>query len=197
MIYKELYDLICGIDEQETFARNFDCFLDFSLSFFNSNPTDEQRAYHKSMDYSMKERLLKAFECYGKCSMNYSDALGDMFLEIRETRDQTFTPSHVADVMSEMACVGDGCITDLCCGSGRLLLSAIKVSRSRGFEPIVRANDISAFCAKMCLLNMCINSVCGCVSVGDASTDTFSKRYEIERFSVLGISFVHFFEENL
>ena len=60
MIYKELYDLICGIDEQETFARNFDCFLDFSLSFFNSNPTDEQRAYHKSMDYSMKERLLKA-----------------------------------------------------------------------------------------------------------------------------------------
>ena len=60
-------------------------------------------------------------------------------------------------------------INDPACGTGRTLLMALKHLReSKHVEPKLYANDLSMTCAKMTLLNFCINSVDGAVTCGDA-----------------------------
>jgi len=60
-------------------------------------------------------------------------------------------------------------INDPACGTGRTLLMALKHLRERkDVEPKLYANDLSMTCAKMTLLNFCINSVDGAVTCGDA-----------------------------
>ena len=100
--------------------------------------------------------------------------MGDMFMEkiSRGQHGQFFTPESICTLSAEILGVGDAeegqTMNDPTSGSGRMLLKALQIARSKGREPILYANDLSMTCAKMCLLNFLVNSVDGEVTCGDA-----------------------------
>ncbi|MGP8214230.1 MAG: N-6 DNA methylase, partial [Bacteroidia bacterium] len=78
----------------------------------------------------------------------------------RGKNGQFFTPEHVCDAMSAML-INKGeqnkTILDPCCGSGRMLLSAAKISRDNTFY----GADIDYRCVKMTAINLCLNALPG------------------------------------
>ncbi|WP_261386074.1 N-6 DNA methylase [Parabacteroides distasonis] len=77
------------------------------------------------------ELFVQMFYRVSEYSEGFCDVLGDMFMECvsHGNNGQFFTPIHVADLM---ACMGGNrlkpkqSVCDSCCGSGRMLLSAVK-----------------------------------------------------------------------
>jgi len=93
------------------------------------------------------------------------DCLGEFFQShiSRGKNGQFFTPESCTDLMAAMTISkGDTAKTflDPCCGSGRILLSAAKVSRSNYFY----GADIDIRCVKMTAINLCLNGLQGEVS---------------------------------
>lgn len=91
-----------------------------------------------------------------------TDCLGEFFTASisRGKNGQFFTPEHVCDAMAAMTISKDDTaktILDPCCGSGRMLLSAAKISRNNYFY----GADIDIRCVKMTAINMCLNSLSG------------------------------------
>ena len=91
------------------------------------------------------------------------DCLGEFFQNhiSRNKNGQFFTPEVVCDFMAQIAMDSDSTvgktIMDGCCGSGRMLLSAAKVSRNNYFF----AADIDNRCVKMTAINLCMNGLQG------------------------------------
>jgi hypothetical protein len=90
------------------------------------------------------------------------DCLGEFYQTnlSRGKHGQFFTPQHVSDFMAEITMdksVTDKTIHDPACGSGRMLLAAAKVSRDNYFT----GADIDSRCAKMCVINLCLNGLRG------------------------------------
>lgn len=85
------------------------------------------------------ELFVQMFYRVSEYSEGFCDVLGDMFMECvsHGNNGQFFTPIHVADLM---ACMGGNrlkpkqSVCDSCCGSGRMLLSAVKNVRKRMME---------------------------------------------------------------
>lgn len=85
------------------------------------------------------ELFVQMFYRVSEYSEGFCDVLGDMFMECvsHGNNGQFFTPIHVADLM---ACMGENrlkpkqSVCDSCCGSGRMLLSAVKNVRKRMME---------------------------------------------------------------
>lgn len=90
------------------------------------------------------------------------DCLGEFYqLHLsRGKHGQFFTPEHVCDAMAAMLINRedrDRTIMDPCCGSGRMLLSAAKVSRNNYFF----GSDVDPVCTRMAAINLCLNSMEG------------------------------------
>ena len=118
-----------------------------------------------------KQAYIDALNAFGALAENYRDPMGDMFMEriSHGQHGQFFTPDDLCVLCADILGVGDGnSVSDPCCGSGRMLLAALKKAREvDGNEPKLYANDLSMTCAKMTLLNFCVNSVDGEVTCGD------------------------------
>ena len=158
------------------FVECFHNFLDLALSYFCNNMNDRQMLLRKRVEENddFRKAYQEALEAYGDCAEDYKDPMGDMFMEkiSHGQHGQFFTPENLCTLSAEILGVGeveDGqTINDPASGSGRMLLKALQIARSKGKEPKLYANDISMTCAKMCLLNFLINSVDGEVTCGDA-----------------------------
>ncbi|MGP8214268.1 MAG: N-6 DNA methylase [Bacteroidia bacterium] len=91
------------------------------------------------------------------------DCLGEFYQTnlSRGKHGQFFTPQHVSDFMAQITMDKDSTvgkrILDPCCGSGRMLLSAAKVSRNNYFG----GADLDSRCVKMCAINLCLNGLPG------------------------------------
>ena len=162
-----------SIGGRTQFADCFDNFLDLQLQFFCNNPNDRQRELFKHMHSNpdFKMDMIAAMQAYGEEAEDFKDPLGDMFMRriSHGEKGQFFTPDSVSLLMSEIVGIEDGAtVNDPACGSGRTLLNALKVARNEGKDIELYANDLSMTCAKMTLLNFCINSVNGAVTCGDA-----------------------------
>ena len=112
------------------------------------------------------------------------DCLGEFFQShiSRGKNGQFFTPEHVCDMMAAMLINKEDTnktILDPCCGSGRILLSAAKVSRRNYFY----AADIDNRCVKMTAINLCLNALPGEV----AHMNTLS----LEHWGGYTIEFIH------
>ena len=98
-----------------------------------------------------------------------ADILGDLYMGAITFGEhgQYFTPEVLADTMARI--VGDGAgktVSDPCCGSGRMLLSAAKINPNRLFV----GQDLDARCVKMTAINLALNGLRGRVVWGNSLT---------------------------
>jgi len=166
-----------AIGGRNQFSDCFANFLDLALSYFCNNMDERQMELRKYVEENedFRNAYKEALQCFGDDAEDYHDPLGDIFMSRISHGDhgQFFTPESVSLLMSEIIMddkIHDGMsINDPACGTGRTLLMALKHLRERkDVEPKLYANDLSMTCAKMTLLNFCINSVDGAVTCGDA-----------------------------
>lgn len=182
-----------SIGGKNQFADCFNNFLDLQLQFFCNNPNDRQRDLFKHMNKNkdFKNDMIAAMQAFGAAAENFKDPLGNMFMNriSHGERGQFFTPDDISLLMAEIVGLKDNIkIKDPACGSGRTLLNALKVARSKGMDMELYANDISMTCAKMTLLNFVTNSVVGEVTCGDALTLNYEDFtfFKIDRLKNIG-----------
>lgn len=165
-----------SIGGRNQFADCFANFLDLALSYFSNNMDERQMQLRSKVgaDIAFRESYKEAITAFGNEAEDYHDPIGDIFMGRISHGDhgQFFTPESISLLMSEIIMgdkLHDGMtVNDPACGTGRTLLMALKHIRAKGYEPKLYANDLSMTCAKMTLLNFCINSVDGAVTCGDA-----------------------------
>jgi type I restriction-modification system DNA methylase subunit len=109
-----------------------------------------------------------------------TDCLGEFFQNhiTKGKNGQFFTPPHVTDMMAQMILgeeTKEKTIMDPACGSGRMLLSAAKVSRRNYFF----GADLDNRCSKMCVINLCLNGLIGEVAWMNSLTLEHWGGYEI------------------
>ncbi|MBZ0201574.1 MAG: SAM-dependent methyltransferase [Ignavibacteria bacterium] len=116
------------------------------------------------------------------------DILGQVYMEwnmSNKYRGQFFTPGHVASMMAKMLSP-KGRILDPCCGSGVMLVEAIKTMDNEALDgSVFVGQDIDITCAKMCALNLLFFNVNGYVVWGDSLLMECKRVYQTSR-SVLG-----------
>jgi N-6 DNA methylase len=109
-----------------------------------------------------------------------ADCLGEFFQThiTRGAHGQFFSPTNVCDLMAQMTMTEEAkekTIMDPACGSGRMLLSAAKVSRRNYFF----GADLDNRCSKMCAINLCLNGLIGEVAWMNSLTLENFGGYEI------------------
>lgn len=195
---KKLGNLIAKIDPSLNFIDNFDSFLNFGLSLFIANQSEEMRkAFIENAQNPYYQDAMKVF---GEASANYHDCFGEVFMDriSHGEHGQFFTPQHIAELMAKVIQPeGDG-IWDMACGSGRLLLGGLKKAREKGNEPWMYAGDLDNRCCRMTLLNLCINGARGEVRNANAMTGECSGVWHIDRLLIGGIwvSWVWYYDKN-
>jgi hypothetical protein len=116
------------------------------------------------------------------------DILGQVYMEWNmnnKYRGQFFTPKHVASMMATML-NPKGRVLDPCCGSGVMLVEAIKVMNNEAIDvSSFYGQDIDITCVKMCTLNLLFFNVNGFVVWGDSLLMECKKVYQTSR-SYLG-----------
>ena len=172
------------------FANVFEDFIDLALFLLCNNP-DENQIKLWNMVNENKD-FKKGFEAamleYGKACEGFQDPLGEIYMDRISSGElgQYFTPIHITDFMAEIAGVKNDSVSDPTCGSGRMLLSALKVARREEKEPFLYGNDLCPLCAKMTLLNILVNTARGEVSCGDTMQQGYDgyKFYHIDRVMI-------------
>lgn len=113
------------------------------------------------------------------------DCLGEFYQNnlSRGKHGQFFTPQNVSDFMAEITMdksTTGKTIHDPACGSGRMLLAAAKVSRDNYFT----GADVDSRCAKMCVINLCLNGLRGEVAHMNSLSSEIWLCYAIEYLPV-------------
>ncbi|MCB6981165.1 MULTISPECIES: N-6 DNA methylase [Bacteroidales] len=140
------------------------------------------------------ELFVQMFYRVSEYSEGFCDVLGDMFMECvsHGNNGQFFTPIHVADLM---ACMGGNrlkpkqSVCDSCCGSGRMLLSAVKkcAEENDGGRLFCYGSDIDLICVKMTVVNLMMNSVPGEVAWMNTLTMQHWRSYHIDLQLIAGV----------
>lgn len=188
--FLELYDRLSYTHGRENVFRDF---LDVSL-FMLSGGTYREDYNRLSISYKENEMeiFIQMLHSVANHSEGFNDVLGDVFME-HISHGQFFTPIHISDLMA----VASGCETlrrgqsvyDPCCGSGRMLLSAVKASTKSDVSnrPFCYGSDIDLNCVKMATVNLLMNSIPGEVAWMDALTLEHWRSYKVELVSVCGV----------
>lgn len=146
-----------------------------------------------------EEEYLKTINKYEKPdAYKFSDALGALVIEMTGTdgegmidvlgkyfeenlsfgkNGQFFTPQPICDMMARMMNPVQPTerIADPACGSGRMLMAMAKVNRFAKFYGA--DNDVN--CAKMAVINLCLNGMYGEVAWMNSITNDFYAAWEI------------------
>lgn len=185
---KELEKAILKMDlgRGQNFSSLFEDFLDLALCPLCNNPNERQIELWKRTqeDEKYAEAFIEAMERYGEAACDYHDPLGEMFMmNISNGQNgQFFTPDCICDLLSMLTVPKDGdSVCDPTCGSGRILLAALRNMTQEGREPWLYGNDLSYTCARMTLLNLLVNRARGEVSCGDAL------KYDLENYTFFKI----------
>lgn len=116
------------------------------------------------------------------------DVLGEIYMQwnmSNKYRGQFFTPKHVASMMATML-NPKGRILDPCCGSGIMLVEALKTMDNEALDASTFCGqDIDITCVKMCALNLLFFNAHGYVVWGDSLLMECRKVYQTSR-SYLG-----------
>jgi type I restriction-modification system DNA methylase subunit len=168
--------------------RDDEPYLDIVKKYKNDNEIGK-----REIDY-----FAKAFaDLQIEMQKTNDDILGQIYMQWNQStkfRGQFFTPSHVAGMMAKML-NPKGRILDPCCGSGILLIEAIKTMTNEELDKaVIVGQDIDLTCVKMCALNLLFFNVNGFVVWGDSLMMECKKAYETKR-SYLGGSIRELKEE--
>lgn len=154
-------------------------YLEIVRKYKNDRPIGE-----REIDYFCKAFALLQLEM----QKTNDDVLGQIYMEwnmSNKFRGQFFTPKHVASMMATML-NPKGRVLDPCCGSGVMLVEAIKVIDNVTIDSSsFYGQDIDITCVKMCALNLLFFNVNGYVIWGDSLLLECKKVYETRR-SFLG-----------
>jgi len=147
------------------------------------------RNYEKPDAYLMAEAfgaLVMAMDNNGE---GLKDGFGDFYMEYSHGHNgQFFTPEPICEMMARVlnpAGFGER-VADCCCGSGRMLLAAAKISRNSLFF----GADIDRTCAMMCLINLCLNGLLGEVCWMDTLMNRFYGGWRIELHPEKGVPYI-------
>jgi hypothetical protein len=114
------------------------------------------------------------------------DVLGEYFMEFLSfgRNGQFFTPMNICDMMARITNPVEATprIFDPACGSGRMLMAMAKLNRHATFF----GADCDANCAKMTVVNMCLNSMYGEVSCMNSLSNEWYSGWKIEH-TIYGI----------
>ena len=148
-------------------AQVFDDFLDISICCLSAQRYEEEyltiiKKYERKEVDLFCELFAEMTMVMDNGGTGLTDCLGEFFTKhiTRGRNGQFFTPEHVCDFMGSITIDQNSNgqkIFDPACGSGRMLLSAAKISRSNYFF----GADIDNRCSKMTAINLCLNGLFG------------------------------------
>lgn len=173
----------------------FDDFLEMVICSLSLGAKEDR--YHEIVrNYEKPDAYLMA-EAFGALVMEMDnngeglkDGFGDFYMEYLShgRNGQFFTPEPICDMMARIlnpAGFGER-VADCCCGSGRMLLAAARISRNSLFF----GADIDRTCAMMCLINLCLNGLLGEVCWKDTLMNRFYAGWRIELYPEKGVPYI-------
>ncbi len=173
----------------------FDDFLEMVICSLSLGAKEDRyheivRGYEKPDAYLMAEAFGALVIEMDNKGEGLKDGFGDFYMEYLSHghNGQFFTPEPICDMMARMLNpVGFGeRVADCCCGSGRMLMSAAKVSRNSLFF----GADIDRTCAMMCVINLCLNGLLGEVCWMDTLMNRFYGGWRIELHPEKGVPYI-------
>ena len=163
----------------------FDDFLEMVVCALSLGAKEDRyleivRNYEKPDAYLMAEAFGSLVIEMDNNGAGLKDGFGDFYMEYLSygRNGQFFTPEPICDMMARIlnpAGFGEK-VADCCCGSGRMLLAAAKISRNSLFF----GADIDRTCAMMCVINLCLNGLLGEVCWMDTILNRFYGGWRIE-----------------
>ena len=145
----------------------FSDFMDLLIAAFSHEEMEKQymeiiNKYKKPEAYKLSEALTAfVIEMTGNDGNGIVDVLGKYFQEnvSHGENGQYFTQQNICDMMARMHNPTNPTdrIADPACGSGRMLMAMAKVNRFAKFY----GADVDANCAKMAVVNLCLNTMYG------------------------------------
>lgn len=137
--------------------------------------------------YTLKKDLILTYNkllpndgfCWVDPLGEYYEALASSYK--KSALGQFFTPIHLVNLMTGLVLPDEDdrekvTISDPCCGSGRMLLSAYCHREGKIFAV---AQDIDPICAKMAIVNFLMHGVEGVVILGDTLRLTIEKAWHV------------------
>jgi type I restriction-modification system DNA methylase subunit len=163
----------------------FSDFLTLLICAFSHGAKEDEylrtiRKYEKPDAYKFSEALgALVIEMTGPHGDGMVDVLGKYFEENLSygKNGQFFTPQNICDMMARMnnPVKPIDRIADPACGSGRMLMAMAKVNRFAKFY----GADVDSNCAKMAVINLCLNSMYGEVAWMNSLTNQFFGGWQI------------------
>ena len=173
----------------------FDDFLEIVVCSLSLGTKEDRyleivRNYEKPDAYLMAEAFGALVVEMDNNGEGLKDGFGDFYMEYLSygRNGQFFTPEPICDMMARIlnpAGFGER-VADCCCGSGRMLLAAARVSRNSLFF----GADIDRTCAMMCLINLCLNGLLGEVCWMDTLMNRFYAGWRVELHPEKGIPYI-------
>lgn len=173
----------------------FDDFLEMVICSLSLGAKEDR--YHEIVRNCEKPDAYLMAEAFGALVMEMDnkgeglkDGFGDFYMEYLSHghNGQFFTPEPICDMMARIlnpAGFGER-VADCCCGSGRMLMAAAKVSRNSLFF----GADIDRTCAMMCVINLCLNGLLGEVCWMDTLMNRFYAGWRIELHPEHGVLYI-------
>lgn len=148
----------------------FSDFLDLLICGFAHGKREKEyldtiNKYEKPEAYSLSEALGALVIEMARSGEGFVDVLGKYYEDnvSHGNNGQYFTPVHICKLLAELQYTDsvNPKIMDPACGSGRMLLAAGKMNPTATF--FGADNDVT--CAKMTVLNLCLNRLYGEVAI--------------------------------
>jgi hypothetical protein len=173
----------------------FDDFLEMVICALSLGAKEDRyheivRNYEKPDAYLMAEAFGALVVEMDNNGEGLKDGFGDFYMEYLShgRNGQFFTPEPICDMMARIlnpAGFGEK-VADCCCGSGRMLLAASRISRNSLFF----GADIDRTCAMMCLINLCLNGLLGEVCWMDTLMNRFYAGWRVELHPKKGVPYI-------
>ncbi len=173
----------------------FDDFLEMVICSLSLGAKEDRyheivRNYEKPDAYLMAEAFGALVIEMDNKGEGLKDGFGDFYMEYLSHghNGQFFTPEPICDMMARMlnpAGFGER-VADCCCGSGRMLMAAAKISRNSLFF----GADIDRTCAMMCVINLCLNGLLGEVCWMDTLLNRYYAGWRIELHPEHGVPYI-------
>lgn len=179
----------------------FDDFLEMVICSLSLGTKEDRyheivRGYEKPDAYLMAEAFGALVIEMDNKGEGLKDGFGDFYMEYLSHghNGQFFTPEPICDMMARMlnpAGFGER-VADCCCGTGRMLMAAAKISRNSLFF----GADIDRTCAMMCVINLCLNGLLGEVCWMDTLLNRLYSGWRIELHPEHGIPYIREIKES-
>lgn len=182
---KTFSQIIEQVARRNSIATVFSDFLEMAVCALSMGAKEDRyleivRRYEKPDAYRMAEAFGAMVNEMDNCGEGLHDMLGDFFMEhiSHGHNGQFFTPEPICEMMARMTIaeiVPGQKIQDCAVGSGRTLLAAAKINRQARFF----GADVDRNCCLMCLINLCLNGLCGEVAWLDSLSNSFYGAWHI------------------